>query len=338
MKQKLSEIQQIADNPDSPTFENSMVNLGKTGQLLQRAQQVFNLLTGANTNPELQRLKETEAPKLAANDDAIYLNSKLFKRVETLYNQRAQLKLDDEFKRLLEYYYQKFELAGAKLSDADKDELKKLNQQGASMNAQFTNRLLRATKAGALTVSDSAELNGLPSGTKDAAAQKANADKLSGKWVISLQNTTQQPDLQFLSNRAMRQKLLEASWNRAEKKVSNDTRELIMQIAHIRAQRAQLLDFTNYAACKTQDQMAKTPDAVNQFLSKLVPAAKAKARMEAADIKALINKQTRENGQRFRDMILCRGNTEDLATMFLDFRGHDPEIKPMLENRGLKTN
>jgi peptidyl-dipeptidase Dcp len=291
MQQRLSETKLIADNPDSPTFENTLAAMEKTGQLLQRTELVYNLLTGANTNPGLQKLQETEAPELAANDDAIYLDSKLFKRVETLFNRREQLNLDAESKRLLEYYYQKFEMAGAKLSDAGKDLLKKLNQQEASMSAQFTNRLLEATKAGALVIGDSTKLEGLPGGTLDAAEQNAKANNLSGKWVISLQNTTQQPDLQFLSNRATRQKLFEASWNRAEKKDSNDTRELIKQIAFIRAQKARLLGFDNYAAWKLQDQMAKTPDVVNRFLSKLVPVTTAKARGEAGDIQALINKQ-----------------------------------------------
>jgi peptidyl-dipeptidase Dcp len=291
MKQKLAEILQIENNPDSPSFENTVRAMEKAGALLERTSLVFNALTGANTNPELQRLQEAVAPRLAATEDAIYLNSKLFQRVDTLYKQRDRLQLDSESLRLLEYYEQKFELAGAKLTDSGKEELKKLNQEEASGKALFTNRLLAATRAGALIISDSAALAGLPSGTVEAAAQKAKADQLSGKWVISLQNTTQQPDLKFLSSRDTRQKLFEESWNRAEKKDTNDTRDLIIKLARLRAQKAKLLGFPNYAGWSLQNQMAKTPEAVNLFLNKLIPAATARAREEAAAIQALIDKQ-----------------------------------------------
>ncbi len=291
MKEQLEEIQQIADNPDAPTFENTLVAMEKSGQLLTRVNNVFSLLTGANTNPDLQKIQEEMAPKLAANQDAIYLNSKLFKRIETLYNNRAQLKPDAESNRLIEYTYQQFLLAGAKLSDADKVSLKKLNEEEAFLGAKFTNQLLAAAKAGALVVSDSSELAGLSRGSMDAFAQNAKANKLTGKWMIPLQNTTQQPLLQSLSNRAAREKLFEASWNRAEKGDSNDTRGTIARMAKIRADKAKLLGFPNYASWKLQDQMAKTPAAVESFFSRLVPSATAKARGEAADIQALIDKQ-----------------------------------------------
>lgn len=291
MKQQLAEIQKIANNPDSPTFDNTLVSMEKSGQLLTRAGNAFYVLAGANTDPELQKVQQEEAPKLAANDDAIYLNPKLFKRVEMIYNQRDKLNLDPESKKLVEYYYQKFLLAGAKLSDADKDKLKKLNGESASLSAQFTTMLLAATKAGALVITDSSELEGLSGGKKDAAAQDAKQTKLDGKWLISLQNTTQQPDLASLSDRATRQKLFEASWTRAEKNDSNDTRKTISRIAQIRAEQAKLLGFKNYAEWTLQDQMAKTPEAVNNFLDKLIPPATAKARTEAADIQSLIDKQ-----------------------------------------------
>lgn len=291
MKELLGEIQKIIDNADTPTFENTLVAMEKSGQLLNRANNAFHVLTGANTNPGLQKVEEEMAPKLAATDDAIYLNSKLFQRVQSIYNQREQLQLDPESKRLIEYYYQKFQLAGAKLSDEDKDKLKKLNQEEASLSAKFTNKLLAATKAGALIISDSADLTGLSTGEKDAAAQAAVTNQLAGKWLIPLQNTTQQPALQSLSNRDIRQKLFEASWNRAEKNDSNDTRKTIVRIAEIRAQQAQLLGFKNYAEWKLQDQMAKTPKAVDGFLSQLVPASTAKAHKEAAEIQGSIDRQ-----------------------------------------------
>ncbi len=286
MKIQLGEIQKIADNPDAPTFENTLVAMEKSGQMFTRTNNVFSVLTGANTNPKLQKVQEDIAPKEAAHHDAIYLNSKLFKRIATIYANRAQLKLDPESNRLLEFYFQQFELAGAKLSDADKTKLKKLNEEEASLSAKFSNQLLAANKAGGLVIADKAELAGLSQGELDAAAQDAKANKQEGKWLIPLQNTTQQPALQSLSNRATREKLFNASWNRTEKKDANDTRSTILRIAKIRADKAKLMGFPDYATWTLKDQMAKTPAAVDAFFAQLVPAATAKAKLEAADIQA----------------------------------------------------
>ena len=262
IQQKLKEIELIANNPAAPTFANTIVAMEKSGQLLTRVNSVFSAVSGANTNPELQKLQEAIAPKIAAKDDAIYLNSKLFKRVETIYKKRAELHLDAESKRLVEYYYQQFQIAGAKLSDADKVTLKKLNEEQALLGAKFTNQLLAATKDGALVVNDAAELQGLSKADLDAFAQNAKNKNLTGKWVLPLKNTTQQPALQSLALHSTRQKLFEASRNRAERNDSNDTRAIIVRIATIRAQKAQLLGFPSFAAWKLQDQMAQTPEAV----------------------------------------------------------------------------
>lgn len=290
IKQRLEEIEKIANNPEAATFENTFVEMEKSGRLLSRANNAFDVVTGANTNPTLQKIQEEEAPKLKAADDAIYLNPKLFERVESIYNKRDQLSLEPESKRLVEYFYQKFILAGARLSSEKKDQLKKLNEEEASLRAKFTNQLLAAAKAGGLLLTDKADLAGLTPGETDAAAQSAKANKKEG-WLIPLQNTTQQPALQSLSNRSIRQQLFEASWNRAEKNDSNDTRKTISRLAQIRAEQANLLGFKNYAEWNLQDQMAKTPEAVDHFLSQLIPAATAKARMEAADIQQVIDQQ-----------------------------------------------
>lgn len=291
MKVQMEEIYKIINNPAAPAFENTLVAMEKSGQLLTRVNNVFNLLTGANTNPVLQKIQEETAPRLAAHQDAIYLNSKLFSRIEKIYNNRNRLKIDAESNRLIEYTYQQFLLAGAKLSDADKARLKKLNEEEAALGAKFTNQLLAAAKAGALVVNDPAQLAGLSKENLDAFAQKAKGSQLNGKWTVPLQNTTQQPVLQSLTNRSARQKLFEASWNRAEKSDSSDTRNTIVRIAQIRIEKANLLGFQNYAAWKLQDQMAKTPTAVESFFARLVPSATAKAQGEAADIQVLIDKQ-----------------------------------------------
>ncbi|MCG6186484.1 peptidyl-dipeptidase Dcp [Maribellus maritimus] len=290
IKQQLAEIEQIADNPEEPTFENTLVALEKSGKLLTRTLNVFEMLSGANTNDTLQDLQEEIAPKLAGLQDAITLNDNLFNRIKTIYQKKNELDLDKESTRLLQYYYDEFTRAGANLPAEAKEKLKKLNEEDALLSAKFTNQLLSGTKAGALVVDNDAELKGLSeSQIKQAAKNAADAGK-EGKYLISLQNTTQQPLLQSLENRETRQKLFEASWARTEKEDKNDTRDVIQRLAEIRAEKAALLGFSNFAAWTLQDQMAKTPQAVESFLGKLIPPATANARKEAKDLQALIDR------------------------------------------------
>ncbi|MDG2539988.1 peptidyl-dipeptidase Dcp [Dyella jiangningensis] len=291
MKQHLEEITKIADNPEPPTFENTFIPMEKSGQLMTRVMQAFNAVSGANTNDTLQKVQEEEAPKLAEHQDAIVMNDKLFKRIETVYEQRDSLKLDPESKRLVEVTYKNFVRGGAKLSDADKTKLKDLNKEESTLSTQFTNKLLAATKAGALVVDDKSKLDGLSDGDIAAAVEAAKARKLDGKWVIPLQNTTQQPALQSLNDRATREQLFKASWDRAEKGDANDTRDMIARIAQIRAEQAKVLGFSSYAAWKLEDQMAKTPEAALTFMDKLAPAATARAEREAKDIQDVIDQQ-----------------------------------------------
>ncbi len=291
IRQQRLEVEAIAGEAAAPTFENTLVALERSGQLLGRVYLVFNALSSANTNPVLQKLQEEEAPKLAALRDAIFLNEKLFKRVEAVYDARAALKLDAESLRLVEYYHEQFVHAGAKLSAADRATLMQLNERDAALSAKFSNQLLAAATAGGLMVSDRAELAGLPPGELDAAAQAAKARGLEGKWLLPLQNTTQQPALSSLTDRAARERLFQASWLRAEKGDANDTRATISELAALRAEKAKLLGYPSYAAWRLEDQMAKTPAAVEGFLGKLVPPATANARREAAAIQALIDAQ-----------------------------------------------
>lgn len=294
MKQQLVEIDKIANYPETPTFENTLVAMEKSGQLLSRVSLTFNAVTGANTDSVLQKIQEEEAPKLAAHKDAIYLNEKLFERVKSIYEQREQLKLDNESQRLVDYYYKQFVHAGANLSVEDKTNLKKMNEEEATLSAKFKNKLLAGTKAAALVVSDKTELDGLTSAELDAAKQSADAKNLSGKWLLSLQNTTQQPELQTLENRTTREKLFKNSWNRTEKNDINDTRSIIERMAKIRSEKARLLGFNNYAGWKLEDQMAKTPEAVNKFLTGLIPATVSNEQKEAADIQTFIKKSGKD--------------------------------------------
>lgn len=291
MRLHAAEIRKIADNPEAPTFRNTLVALEKSGQMLARANMILNTLAGANTNPTLQKVQETEAPRLAAHRDAIYLDAKLFQRIEAIHAKRNQLKLDPESKRLVEVTYDAFVHAGAKLSEADKASLKQLNKEDSSLSAQYVNKLMAATKAAALVVDDKAKLAGLSEADIAAAAQAAKDRKLDGKWVLTLQNTTQQPLLQELSNRATREALFNAAWNRAERGDANDTRELISRLAQLRAQKAKLLGYPSFAAWQLSDQMAKTPETAIKFMQDLVPAATARAATEAKDIQAVIDAQ-----------------------------------------------
>ena len=286
-----AEIQKIADNPAAPTFQNTLVALEKSGQLLNRVKMILSVLTGANTNPELQKINVEEAPRLKAEEDNIYLNTKLFARVSGIYEKRATLALEPESKQLLEFIYQKFVMSGARLSEEDKLKLKKLNGEEASLMVRFTNQLLAATKKAALVLSTSSDLAGVSQGSLDAFAQNAASNNQSGKWMIPLQNTTQQPTSQSLTDRNTRKALFEASWNRAELGDSNDTRSTIARLAQIRAERSGLLGYPNYASWKLQNQMAKTPAAVEAFFAKLIPSAIAKTKEDAAVLQTQMNKQ-----------------------------------------------
>ena len=257
----------------------------------------FSVVAGANTDDALQKVQQEEAPKLAAHHDAIYLNDKLFKRVQAVHDQLGSLNLDPESKRLVNVVYKDFVHAGAKLSAADKAKLKKLNKQESTLSAQFGNKLLAATKKAALVVDDKSKLAGLSDAEIAAAAKAAKSRGLDGKWVLPLQNTTQQPQLAELTDRATRKALFEASWNRAEQGDANDTRKTIEKIAKIRAEKAKLLGFPNYAAWKLDDQMAKTPKTAIDFMHKLAPAAVARAKAEAKDIQAQIDKDQKAKGK-----------------------------------------
>ncbi len=290
MAEQLKEIRAIADDPAAPTFENTVVAMERSGQLLQRAEAAFYGVSGANTNPTLQKVKAAIAPKSAAHEDAIYLNAKLFARVKTIYDQRAALKLDPESLRLLEVTYDEFVHAGANLSDADKTELKKLNEEASTLSDTFSTRLLAATKDAAFTTGDKAALAGLSEAQMAAAAGAARNRKVDG-YVLPLQNTTQQPELASLTNRETRHAIFNNSWNRAEKGDANDTRNTIARLAQLRARRAQLLGYSSHAAWKLEDQMAKTPEAALKFMDALVPVATAKAASEGKEIQSVIDAQ-----------------------------------------------
>ncbi len=293
MKQQIAEIEKIANNPDAPTFDNTVVAMERTGMLLTRVSKVFGAIAQANTNDTLQKIQEEEAPKFAAHQDAIALNPKLFARVKALYDHRDSHDsiADAQSKYLVERYYRNFVRAGAQLSEADKTQLKELNKEESTLATEFQNKLLAATKAGALITKDKADLAGLSDGEIAAAADKGKERKLDGAWVLPLQNTTQQPAQVELTNRATREKLFKASTQRTEHGDANDERATIQRLAQLRARKAKLLGFPNYAAYSLADQMAKTPENAIKLMTDMAPAAVAKAKGEAAKMQALVDKQ-----------------------------------------------
>ncbi|MCO5249311.1 MAG: M3 family metallopeptidase [Chitinophagales bacterium] len=258
--------------------------LEKGGQMLNRATNAFYLLAGANTNDSINQLNEEYSPKFSAHYDAIYMNDKLYRRVEKIYQQRDQLNLDSESKRLVEFYYQNFNASGAKLSDTDKEKLKALNSELATLTTKFGNLLLEGSKAAAVIVKDKSELDGL-------SEDEIKAFENNDSWKLPIVNTTQQPYLASLKNRDLRERVFEASWNRTERGDQNDTRTLIEKIAELRSEKANLLGFENFAAWKLQDQMAKDPKNVAHLLGQLIPATVEKGKGEAADIQRLIEAQ-----------------------------------------------
>jgi peptidyl-dipeptidase Dcp len=291
----MAEVRKIADNPAAPTFDNTIVPLETAGRMLDRVSQTFFGVVQANTNDTLDKVQAVEAPKLSQHSDAIYLDATLYARVQAIYAHRAALKLTPEQAMLLEVYHQQFVHAGAALSDADKQKLKVFNTQLSTLETAFQQKLLAAAKAGALVVDDKAKLTGLDGSAIGAAEMAAKDRKLDGQFVLPLQNTTQQPALESLTDRATREALFEQSWTRAEKGDANDTRATIVEIAQLRAQKAALLGYPSWAAYVLEDQMAKTPEAALAFMQKLVPATAAEQKREAAEIQSVIAK----DGQSF---------------------------------------
>lgn len=291
MNRELAEVEAIANSPEVPTFANTIEALERRGELLRRAQPVFSGMTSSNTNPTLQKLQGELAPKFAAHRDAIFLNPKLFARIKAIYDQRASLHLSPDADYLVERYYKDFVRAGALLSDADKNTMRALNKEQSQLSNQFRDRILADTNASALTFDDLAELSGLSESDLAAAAEAATHSKQPGKWVIALQNTTQQPTQTYLRNRTVREKVFHNSIQRGDHGGDNDTKAIIERLAQIRAQRAKLLGYPTFAAYGLDDQMAKTAANALKLMTDLAPASVAKAHDEASRMQTLIDKQ-----------------------------------------------
>jgi peptidyl-dipeptidase Dcp len=299
MAEQRREIDAITDNPQAPSFANTIIPLEQSGLLLSRTSAVFSSLTASNTNDELEALQTELSPKLAAHSDWIFLHEALFSRVRALHEQRSTLALDAESLRLLERYYILFVRAGAKLSESDKTKLRQFNEQLSTLATQFLQTVLKGVNASAVKVDSLAELDGLSAEQIATAAAAAHARKLDGKptdqWVIALINTTGQPPLAQLKSRALRERIYKISRARG---VGGefDTTQIVAHMVKLRAERATLLGYANHAAYVLEDETALTTNAVNQMLAQLAPPAIANAKREAVAIQTLIDAQAKTNG------------------------------------------
>ncbi|AGG87623.1 M3 family metallopeptidase [Rhodanobacter denitrificans] len=297
MAEQLKEVQAIGGNAEAPSFDNTIVALEKSGQILTRTSTVFFNLVGADTNDARKALQAEYAPKLAAHRDAISLDPRLFARIQQLFDTRDSLGLDAEGVRLIERYHTNFVRAGAKLSDADKAQLKAINGELAKLGTQFSQNVLAEVNDSAVVVDTKEELAGLTDEQIGAAGAAAKAKGLDGKYVIALLNTTGQPPEAQLQNRALRQRLHQASIARGSRGNPYDNTAIVAQVLKLRAEKATMLGYPSYAAYVLADETAQTPEAVNAMLTRLAPPAVANAKREGAALQAMIDKEQAAKGE-----------------------------------------
>lgn len=297
MDEQRREFEAIANNSAAPTFDNTILAMERSGQLLSRAQYVFGNLTGANTNEALEKLDAEYSPKFAAFGSELVLNPKLFARIKTLYDRRATLGLDAEGVRLIERYYVSFVRSGANLDAAQKERIKAINTELATLQTQFSQNVLAEVNDSAVIVSDRAELAGLSDEQIQGLADGAKAKGLEGKYRIPLLNTTGQPLQAQLQNRALRERIYRASVARGSRGNQWDNRGIVAKVAKLRAERAAIMGYPNYAAFGVAEETAKSPEAINQMLAQLAPAAVANARKEGAELQKLIDAEQAAKGE-----------------------------------------
>jgi len=297
MAEQAREIQAIADSRKAPTFDNTILAMERSGQLLTRAAIAFGNLTSTNTNDALDKLDAEYSPKFAAHRDSIYLNAKLFARIKALYEKRAGLGLDEQGVRLIERYYTDFVRAGANLTEAQKTRVKEINAEMATLTTQFSQNVLAEVNDSAVIVSDRAELAGLSDEQIAVLAKSAEEKGMPGKYRIALLNTTGQPLLPQLDNRGLRERLHKASVARGSRGNAYDNRAIVSRVTKLRAERAAIMGYSSYAAFGLAEETAKNPEAVNAMLAKLAPAAVANARKEGAVLQAMIDKEQKAKKQ-----------------------------------------
>ncbi len=290
MKQQNAEIDAIVNNTDKPTFENTILPFDKSGKLLTKVSNVFFNITESNTNDQVQAISRELNPLLSKHGDEIGMNAKLFTRIKTIYDKRNEMKLDVQQIRVIEKIYRDFERVGANLSKDKQEELKKLNAELSMLELQFNENLLAENKGFQLTIDKKEDLAGLPQGSIDAAATAAKEVKKDGKWLFTLDKPSLIPFLQYANNRDLREKIYRAYFMRGNNGNKNDNKVIVGKLAKLRTQKAQLLGFKSFANYVIDVNMAKTPEAVDQFLSKLWKAALPMAKNEVKEMQKIIDK------------------------------------------------
>jgi peptidyl-dipeptidase Dcp len=286
-----SEIEDIVNNPDEPTFKNTIEALEKSGKLLDTIDRVFSCLNGADTNPELQSISEQVEPLLTKHNDNILLNPDLFARVKAIYEKRDNLGLNEEENILLENTYKDFVRNGADLNENDKAELRAVNEELSTLYVKFRKNQLNQTNAIALVIENESDLAGLPEDLIAAAAETAKSRDMEGKWVITLQKPSFEPFLQYSEKRQLREKVYKGYINRGNNGDEYDNKAVVARIAALRVKRGRLLGYKTYADFKLERNMAKNPENVYRFLNDLWSPALERAKTEAAEMQAIIDRE-----------------------------------------------
>ncbi|MDO4709306.1 MAG: M3 family metallopeptidase [Pseudomonadota bacterium] len=338
MAEQLREVEAIANSPEAPTFQNTIVAMENSGQTLSRAMSVFFNLNSTDTNDARKKLQADYAPKFSAHGDAIRLNPKLFARIKALYEQRQSLGLDAESLRLVERYYDDFVRAGAALDEAQKSRMREINTRMAALGTQFSQNVLAEVNDSAVVVDSREELAGLSPAQIEAAAAAAKSRGLDGKYVITLLNTTGQPPLSQLENRALRERIHKASVNRGSRGNQWDNTAIVAEMTRLRAERAKLLGYPDFASFSLANQTAGNKQAVNRMLEQLAPAAVANARAEGAELQALIDAEQKAKGQPSFQLEAWDWDfySEKLRKAKYDFDA--AELKPYLEMKSVLEN
>ncbi len=288
MKEQLAEIDAIVNNTEVPSFENTIVAMEKSGELLTRASRIFYNLNGTDSNDARRAIQTEMAPKFAAHGDNINLNKALFERVEAVYNQRDALSLTAEEKRLVEVLYKGFVRSGAKLNEEQKTRIREINKELSTIGTQFSQNIMALIKNNVVIVEDKSQLAGLSDAQIASLATAATEAGHEGKYLIKITNTTRQPILASLENRDLREKVWRASAERALTG-ENSNADIVPTITKLRSERAALLGYESYAHFGLESQMAKEPQAVLDMLSSMVPALLQNVDAEAAAIQAKID-------------------------------------------------
>lgn len=293
IEQQNAEIKAIVENPAKPTFENTIVALDNSGEILSRVAGVFYALTEADTNDGLMALEEKMAPVLSAHNDNIYLNIDLYQRVAAVHEQEAngEIQLTTEQHYLLDKYYKRFVSSGASLDAESQEKLREINRKLSTLSIEFGNHVLAENNAFQLVIDNESDLAGLPESVIAGAATEAKANGMDGKWLFTLQASSRTPFLQYAQNRELRKKMYQAYTNMGNNGDANDNKEVLKQILTLRLKKAKLMGFDNYAQYVLQNNMAKTPENVMSFLNELWKYSIKNAKAETAELQKIMDKE-----------------------------------------------